>query len=115
MENIIEVLKKHISRNAPNLGDGDSVLSLLYEAYSENNRLDDAQTKSDFEELYRQMNGMDLREMDRIIDAVCTLCRDHQKSGFIEGVRIGVQLCSELMVDNNRIQRVGDILSPTGK
>ena len=73
MENIIEVLKQHVSGNMPNFGDGDSVLSLLYEVYSENNRLDDAQTKSDFEELYRQMNGMDLREMDRIIYPVCSL------------------------------------------
>ena len=78
MENIVDVLKKHISRNAPNLGDGDSVLSLLYEVYSENNRLDDVQTKSDFEELYRRMNGMDLREMDRIIYPVCSLCPDHE-------------------------------------
>ena len=96
MENIIEVLKKHISRNAPNLGDGDSVLSLLYEAYCENNRLDDAQTKSDFEELYRQMNGMDLREMDRIIYPVCSLCRDHERTGFVEGIKLGFLLAQEL-------------------
>ena len=96
MENIIEVLKKHISRNAPNLGDGDSVLSLLYEVYSENNRLDDAQTKSDFEELYRQMNGMDLREMDRIIYPVCSLCRDHERTGFVEGIKLGFLLAQEL-------------------
>ena len=96
MENIVDVLKKHISRNAPNLGDGDSVLSLLYEVYSENNRLDDAQTKSDFEELYRQMNGMDLREMDRIIYPVCSLCRDHERTGFVEGIKLGFLLAQEL-------------------
>ena len=96
MENIVDVLKKHISRNAPNLGDGDSVLSLLYEAYSENNRLDDAQTKSDFEELYRRMNGMDLREMDRIIYPVCSLCRDHERTGFVEGIKLGFLLAQEL-------------------
>ena len=96
MENIVDVLKKHISRNAPNLGDGDSVLSLLYEVYSENNRLDDGQTKSDFEELYRQMNGMDLREMDRIIYPVCSLCRDHERTGFVEGIKLGFLLAQEL-------------------
>ena len=96
MENIVDVLKKHISRNAPNLGDGDSVLSLLYEVYSENNRLDDAQTKSDFEELYRQMNGMDLQEMDRIIYPVCSLCRDHERTGFVEGIKLGFLLAQEL-------------------
>ena len=96
MENIIEVLKQHVSGNMPNFGDGASVLSLLYEAYSENNRLDDAQTKSDFEELYRQMNGMDLREMDRIIYPVCSLCRDHERTGFVEGIKLGFLLAQEL-------------------
>ena len=97
MENIIEVLKKHISRNAPNLGDGDSVLSLLYEVYSEYNRMDDAQIKSDFEELYSLMNGMTLREMDQIIYPVCALCRDHERSGFVEGIKIGILLAQELL------------------
>ena len=96
MENTVEVLKKHISGHTPNFGDGDSVLTLLYEVYSEYNRMDDAQTKSDFEELYRQMNGMTLREMDRIIDPVCKLCRDHERSGFVEGVKLGFLLAQEL-------------------
>ena len=96
MENIIEVLKKHISGNAPNLGDGDSVLSLLYEVYSEYNHMDDTQIKSDFEELYSQMNGMTLQEMDQIIYPVCSLCRDHERSGFVEGIKIGILLAQEL-------------------
>lgn len=96
MENIIEVLKQHVSGNMPNFEDGDSVLSLLYEAYSENNRLDDTQTKSDFEELYRQMSGMDLREMDQIIYPVCALCRDHERTGFVEGIKLGYLLAQEL-------------------
>ena len=42
------------------------------------------------------MNGMELREMDRIIYPVCRLCRDHERAGFIEGVKIGVLLQAEL-------------------
>ena len=45
---------------------------------------------------YHQMNGMPLREMDKIIYPVCTLCRDYEKAGFIEGVKIGMQLSQEL-------------------
>ena len=37
-----------------------------------------------------------LREMDKIIYPVCTLCRDHQRSGFVEGVKVGIRLKSEL-------------------
>ena len=75
---------------------GDSVLTMLYKAYSECNRLDDAQIKDDFHELYQLMNGMDLRDMDKIIYPVCKLCRDHEKSGFVEGIKLGITFAHEL-------------------
>ena len=96
MKNFYDVLKQYVSENRPNFGDGESVLTMLYEAYSECNRLDDAQIKGDFEELYRLMNGMELQEMDKIIYPVCKLCRDHERSGFIEGIKIGIMLAQEL-------------------
>lgn len=37
------------------------------------------------------MNGITLREMDRIIYPVCTVGRDHEKAGFVEGVKVGVE------------------------
>ena len=49
-----------------------------------------------FEDLYQRMHGMPFREMDRIVDAVCTLCREHEKAGFVEGVKVGVLLGSEM-------------------
>lgn len=52
--------------------------------------------KENVNELYRLMNGMELREMDKIIYPVCTLCRDHQRSGFVEGVKVGIRLREEL-------------------
>ena len=69
---------------------------MLYEAYSQSNLMDDTQLKQDFEALYQQMNGMSLQKMDWILDPVCSLCRSHQRTGFIEGVRIGVKLREEL-------------------
>ena len=42
------------------------------------------------------MNGMTIREMDRVVYPVCTLCRDHERSGFTHGVRVGVRLVTEL-------------------
>ena len=60
------------------------------------NSMDNAAIKADFEELYRLMNGKPLKEIDEIIYAVCTLCRDHEKAGFIEGVRIGSKLYREM-------------------
>ena len=96
MEKYFEKLRSYIAENPPDFGDGDSVLTLLCEAYAESNRMDDGTIKEDFNELYRQMNGMELREMDRIIYPVCTLCRDHQRSGFVEGIKVGILLREKL-------------------
>ena len=96
MNSYFEKLKAYIQSKPPNYGDGESVLTMLYECHNENNPYDNEQIKEDFNELYRQMNGMELREMDRIIYPVCRLCRDHERSGFIEGIKIGVLLQAEL-------------------
>jgi len=92
----LHALKAHIQSYPLNLGNGESVLALLYESYNELQGFDNELIKADFNELYKQMNGMDLREMDRIIYPVCTLCRDHEKSGFIHGVQVGIHLKQEL-------------------
>ena len=96
MKTYFEKLREYIEENPPNFGDGESILTLLYEAYADSNKMDDGAITQDFNELYRLMNGMPLREMDKIIYPVCKLCRDHEKAGFIEGIKIGIHLASEL-------------------
>lgn len=96
MEELNRILQAYVSTKDLNLGDGESVLALLYEAYAECNKMDDGTIKEDFNELYCLMNGMPLREMDKIIYPVCTLCRDHQKSGFVDGIKVGIRLQREL-------------------
>ena len=76
----------------------ESVLEVLFDAYNESSGFDNAAIKSDFEELYRLMNGKSLTEIDEIIYAVCTLCRDHEKVGFIEGVKVGMSLTKEIYI-----------------
>lgn len=96
MNPYIEDLKRLLAESPPSFGDGDSILTMLYESYSEANRMDDDRIKTDFRELYQAMNGMPLREMDRITDQMCALCRDHERAGFVEGVKVGIQLSTEL-------------------
>ena len=71
-------------------------MGLLYECFNENNPYDNKQEKTDFEERYWQMNGMWLRETDQIIYPVCKLCHDYERSGFVEGIKIGIHLRTEL-------------------
>ena len=78
------------------LQDSESILTMLYEAYSDHHPMEDAEIKAAFESLYQAMNGMELQGMDRIIYPICTLCRTHQRSGFIEGVKVGLRLEQEL-------------------
>ena len=95
MKEYFETLKEHIRQHPLELGDADSLLALLYEAYNAVSTTDDDQIKTDFNALYQAMNGMELKEMDRIIYPVCTLCRDHERAGFVEGIKIGIHLAME--------------------
>ena len=96
MKQFFDTLKTHIEQHPPNYGDAESVLTMLYECHNENSSYDNEQIRADFNELYQQMNGMPLREIDKIIYPVCKLCRDHEKTGFIDGVKIGIFLSREL-------------------
>lgn len=96
MKDYLTVLRDRITAHPPDLGDADSVLNLLYEAYSEINSMEDAQIKAGFHDLYQLMNGVPLEKMDEIINPVCFLCREHERSGFVHGVQIGIRLAEEL-------------------
>lgn len=98
MNKYVKILKRHIAENPPNYGDGDAgaILDMLYCYYHECNNTDDDNVKAAFEDLYQQMHSMPLREIDRIVDAVCTLCREHERAGFTEGVKVGIRMEQEL-------------------
>ena len=99
MNEYVEILKRHVAENPPNYGsDANSILEMLFTYYHECNNTDtdtDA-VKAAFEDLYQRMQGMPLREMDRIVDAVFTRCREHERAGFIDGIRVGICLNHEI-------------------
>lgn len=97
MNPVFQKLFTHIAENPPCYGDGNahSILEMLYCYYHECNSTDSDAIKEEFDNLYQQMHGFSLREMDKIIDTVCSLCREHEKSGFIEGIKVGIQLWQE--------------------
>ena len=94
MNDYLTALQTHLA--AQQSTNPESILDLLYEAYNDTTGLDNEEIKADFERLYQLMNGKPLQEIDEIIYAVCTLCRDHEKAGFIEGVKVGIGLGQEL-------------------
>jgi len=97
MDEFLNALQSKLDTQQPNYPDNtESILEVLFDAYNESSGFDNAAIKTDFEELYRLMNGKTLKEIDEIIYAVCTLCRDHEKSGFIEGIKVGMSLMREI-------------------
>ena len=60
--------------------------------------MDNTVIKADFKRLYQLMNGKPLNEVDEIIYNVCTLCWNHEKAGFVEGVKVGMSLAKELNI-----------------
>ena len=97
MNEFMTALETHLAIQQPNYpNNAESVLEVLFDAYNESSGFDNKAIKADFEDLYRLMNRKPLREIDEIIYAVCTLCRDHEKAGFIEGIKVGMSLAREL-------------------
>ena len=93
MNEFMVALQTHLTtQQSPN----QNILDLLYDAYNDTTGMDNEAIKADFERLYQLMNGKPLQKIDEIIYAVCTLCRDHEKTGFIEGVKVGIGLGQEL-------------------
>jgi len=97
MNEYIDTLKQYMSEHPPNYGrDAHTILEMLYCYYHECNNADSNEVKEAFDCLYQKMHGMPLREMDRIVDAVCVLCTEHERNGFIEGVKVGIGLAQEI-------------------
>ena len=98
MDEFMNVLHIQLATQQPNYPDNaESILEVLFDAYNESSGFDNAAIKADFEELYRLMHGKPLKEIDEIIYAVCTLCRDHEKAGFSEGIKVGFILAKDLV------------------
>ena len=97
MNKYVDGLERYVAKNPPNYGsDANSILEMLFTYYHECNNTDTDAVKAAFDDLYQRMHDMPLREMDRIVDAVCTLCREHEKAGFVEGVKVGIMLTEDL-------------------
>lgn len=100
LEEYIQKLKAHVEAQSTKLvcDNSESILEMLYDIYAESNSFDNEVIREDFHKLYRLLNGMPLKEMDKIIDPVSILCRDHEMEGFVHGVQVGIRLAMETKI-----------------
>ena len=97
MKSYFDILKAHIEAHPPNYGESDihSILEMLWNTYCQHNQLDSEQIKDGFAELYQHMKDVPITDMDGVIDTVCSLCLEHEKTGFVEGVKVVIWLALE--------------------
>ena len=74
----------------------ESLLSLLYDAYFEAQGPSSQAIKDGYTSLHDYIQNLPTNDKEEVIDLVSTLCMEHERSGFMEGVKLGFQLKKEL-------------------
>ena len=98
MKKYLTALQAKKATQQANFGkDADTVLGMLCSTFYELNcNQDTDEVKQAFDEQYQTMTGKTLKEKDEVIYATCRLCSLHQQTGFIDGIKLGLQLAREL-------------------
>ena len=96
MQHYIKALQDYYKQNPLNHGGAESVMEFLYWNYAENNPIDNQKIRNSFAKLRWQYPHLSLKEFDPIFTTVSNLCEEHERLAFLEGLRLGVTLMTEL-------------------
>ena len=75
----------------------DAALLLLYRQYMDMELEDRGKILETLSEVNCILDKLPLQECDRMFCLIFGLCEEHEKRGFLSGVRIGAKLTQELM------------------
>ena len=94
----LEALTRQILEQEINYGDwhAQSLLEMLYVAYTDYNRIDTGCGKTGFVTLEHLLSCIPKQTFDTVFDTVCDLCACHERAGFTEGLKLGIRLRQEL-------------------
>ncbi len=96
MQKYIEALQDCCKHNPLNHGDAESVMEFLYWHYAELNPVDNKEIRDGFAKIRQQYSHLSMQEFDPIFTTVSDLCVEHERRAFLEGLRLGVTLMTEL-------------------
>ena len=99
MQKYIKALQDYCKKNPPNTGNAKSILELLYWHYAEYNPVDNKEIRDGFARIRQRYSHLSLEEFDPIFTTVSDLCVEHERRAFLEGLRLGVTLMTELADD----------------
>ena len=103
MDNIANRLMAYIETHPFNPGDSDceSVLDQLYQAYTESHESDPPEIRNRFKELEEFLCALPLDDNNAVFNLCCRLCSAFERKAFINGLRYGVHLLQELIMQND--------------
>ncbi len=96
MQQYIKALQDYCKYNPLNHGDAESVMEFLYWHYAENNPIDNQKIRDSFASIRQQFPHLSMEKFDPIFTTVSDLCVEHERLAFLEGLRLGVTLMTEL-------------------
>ena len=98
MNRYIENLKSFLVEQSPNFcfDDAKSMLDMLCYYYCSANPVDNAVIRCQFKVLNDIVRPMTVEESDAVFSVVCDLCLSYERQAFLDGLRAGMRLFSEL-------------------
>ena len=98
MDKIAERLKVYIEAHPFDPGDSDceTVLDQLYQAYAESHESNPPEISDGFKELEEFLCSLPLDDNNAVFNLCCRLCIAYERKAFVDGVRYGAYLTSQL-------------------
>ena len=98
VESVVRYLKEHPANYQ---GQVDTLLELLYQAFTEYNSVETPEFKKAIHPLREKLRALVDTEQDAddYMDIVFSLCAAYERQGYIEGIKVGARLMMELLQD----------------
>lgn len=98
MEGYLRKLSAYVAEHPPDFHSdgGDTILDALFWVYCENASADCKVVQQGYDVLNHLLKNMPADHVSTIINTVSDLCWEHDRLGFINGVKTGMRLEQEL-------------------
>ena len=97
---IVESIKVYLAEHPVNYqGQVNSLLELLYYAYTEYNSVETPEFKAMIDPLSEKLKNLAANndEADTYMDIVFSMCSAYERQSYVEGIKVGMRLVLELM------------------
>ena len=98
MNPYINKLKAYLSEHQPKYGCPEipSLLEFLWQTYTSENPIKSAEIRALMESLTPIHEALSIEDSDMLFGTVCSLCTEYERLAFLEGLRTGARLTTEL-------------------